>query len=85
MKKPENIVAWIKPGCPWCKGLVGWMREQGLECEIRDVIGKQEHYREMVGKTGQALAPCVEIDGHVLADTSAQEVEDWMRSRGFLK
>jgi len=84
MKKPKKIIAWIKPGCPWCRGLTGWMKKQGLECETRDVTGNEKHYREMAEKTGQTLAPCVEIDGIMLADTSAEEVEVWMRSKGYI-
>ena len=32
----------------------------------------------MIEKSGQMLSPCVEINGHMLADISGEEVEAWM-------
>ena len=32
----------------------------------------------MVEKSGQRLSPCVEIDGHMLADVSGDEVEAYL-------
>ena len=40
---------------------------------------------EMVQKSGQPLSPCVEINGHILADISGEEVEDWMLENGIIE
>jgi monothiol glutaredoxin len=37
----------------------------------------------MVEKSGQPLSPCVEIDGHMLADVSGDEVEAYMLKEGL--
>ena len=39
----------------------------------------------MVEKSGQPLSPYVEIDGHMLADVSGEEVENWMLSNGLVE
>jgi monothiol glutaredoxin len=38
----------------------------------------------MVQKSKQYSSPCVEINGHMLADVGGDEVETWMRQQGLL-
>jgi hypothetical protein len=38
------------------------------------VTGNRAYFEEMIRKSGQWLAPVVEIDGHLLVDTDADEV-----------
>jgi monothiol glutaredoxin len=33
--------------------------------------------------TGQSRAPSIELDGHVLADFGADELEQWLRKLGY--
>jgi len=56
-----------------------------IEYEEREVIKHKNWMEEMVKKTGQEAAPCVEINGHMLADTDAAAVEKYMRGKGLLK
>ena len=37
----------------------------------------------MIEKSGQMLSPCVEINGHLLADVSGEEVEAYMLANGL--
>jgi hypothetical protein len=46
--------------------------------EDRDVINNPSIYAEMVQKSGQSLSPCVEVNGHMLADVSGDEVEAYL-------
>ncbi len=39
----------------------------------------------MVAKSRQPLSPCVEINGHMLADVSGEEVEAWMIEQGLVE
>ena len=39
----------------------------------------------MIQKSGQELSPCVEINGHMLADVSGDEVEAWMLAQGLVR
>jgi len=82
--KPE-IVVWIKPYCPWCHGVLNMLKKHGLSYDARDVIAYQRYYDEMVQLTNQEKAPCVRIDGNLLADTSDDEVEAWLTGKGYLK
>jgi monothiol glutaredoxin len=77
MNSPK-ITAYLKPSCGCSEGVRAIMRKYSLAYEDRDVINNRLIYAEMVEKTGQRLTPCVEIDGHMLADVSGDEVEDYL-------
>ena len=65
-------------------GVRAIMKKYDLEYEDRDIINDAAEFAEMVEKSGQPLSPCVEIDGHMLADVSGEEVENWMLSNDLI-
>lgn len=67
----------IKPGCPWCSEAIAWLDRRGVSYEILDVIADPEARAEMHRLTGQTKAPSIEVDGRVLADFGAEELEAW--------
>jgi glutaredoxin len=77
MNKPK-IVAYLKPTCGWSNGVRAVLRKYDLLFEDRDIINDPDQRQEMVARTGQPLSPCVEINGHMLADVSGEEVETWL-------
>ena len=79
-----KIIAYLNPMCPWTPGVVQVLRAHDLAFETRDVIRDPDAYREMVTKSGQHSSPCVEVDGHMLADVGGDEVEAWLRRQGYL-
>jgi hypothetical protein len=65
MDTPQ-ITAYLKTYCGWSAG-------------VRAVLAKYNlKYWEMETKSGQPLSPCVEINGHMLADISGEEVEKYL-------
>ena len=78
------IVAYLNPFCPWTRGVVSFLEQRGFEYDYRDIIQNPGDLEEMVTKSGQHSSPCVEVDGHMLADVGGDELEAWMRERGFL-
>ncbi|HTV62885.1 MAG TPA: glutaredoxin [Verrucomicrobiae bacterium] len=79
MSKPK-IIAYLKPTCGWSQGVRAVLRKYDLPFEDRDIINDPLQRQEMIEKSGQMLSPCVEINGHMLADVSGEEVEAWMLS-----
>lgn len=69
-----TITVWTKVGCGWCDEVIDLLDERGLPYEQRVVTGNRALTLEMIQKSGQTLAPVVEIDGHLLIDTDADEV-----------
>jgi monothiol glutaredoxin len=83
MTKP-NIVAYLKPVCGWSNGVRAVMAKYDLAYEDKDIINNPLIYQEMVMKSGQQLSPCVEIDGEMLADVGAEEVEAFLVAKGLV-
>lgn len=85
MSGTPTIVAYLKPTCGWSQGVREVLGKYQLAYEDKDIINHPEHYAEMVQKSGQPLSPCVEIDGHMLADVSGEELETWMIEEGVVQ
>jgi monothiol glutaredoxin len=84
MNKPK-IIAYLKPTCGWSQGVRAVLRKYELPFEDRDIINDPMQRQEMIEKSGQMLSPCVEIDGHMLADISGEEVEAYMLAKDIVK
>ncbi|MDA0336278.1 MAG: glutaredoxin [bacterium] len=80
-----KIIAYLSPTCPWTRGVVHFLQSNKYEFDYRDVSRDADAFKEMVTKSGQYSSPCVEIDGHMLADVGGDEVEAWMRQQGHIR
>lgn len=80
-----TIVAYLKPSCGWSGGVRAVFSKYGLQYEDKDIINNPAHYQEMVMKSGQPLQPCVEVDGHMLADVNGDEVEAYLLQKGIVQ
>jgi glutaredoxin len=80
-----QITAYLKTFCGWSEGVRAVMRKYDLPFEEKDIIKNPAFRWEMETKSGQPLSPCVEINGHMLADISGAEVEDWMIENGVVQ
>ena len=77
MNKPK-VIAYLKPTCGWSQGVRAVLRKYDLPFEDRDIINDPVQRQEMNEKSGQPLSPCVEVNGHMLADVSGSEVEAYL-------
>lgn len=84
MSQPK-ITAYLKTYCGWSEGVRAIFRKYGLQWEEKDIIKNPAFRWEMEQRSGQPLSPCVEINGHMLADISGEEVETWMSAQGLLE
>jgi monothiol glutaredoxin len=84
MNKPK-VIAYLKPACGWSQGVRAVLRKYDLPFEDRDIIDDPAQRQEMMEKSGQPLSPCVEINGHMLADVSGSEVETYMLAQGLVQ
>ena len=83
--KPPTITAYLKTSCGWSQGVRSIMRKYNLAYEDRDIIINPSFREEMIAKTGQRLSPCVEVDGHILADVNGDEVEAYLLKAGLVQ
>jgi glutaredoxin len=79
-----KIIAYLKPQCGWSQGVRAIMRKYGLAFDDRDIINDPVQRQEMIEKSGQMLSPCVQINGHMLADVSGEEVEGYLLSNNLV-
>ena len=81
--KPKRVRLFIKPYCGWCHQAMGWLDDRGIPHETLDVIADAAAREEMFHLSGQALAPVINVDGHILADFDTDELEAWWEKMGF--
>jgi len=84
MNKPK-IIAYLKPTCGWSQGVRAIMRKYDLPYDDRDIINDPIQRQEMIEKSGQMLSPCVEVNGHMLADISGDEVEAYLLANSLVQ
>lgn len=84
MNKPK-VIAYLKPSCGWSQGVRAVLRKYDLPFEDRDIINDPAQRQEMIEKSGQMLSPCVEVNGHLLADISGEEVETYLLANGLVE
>jgi glutaredoxin 3 len=77
-----NIVVYTKPGCPWCKGVIGFLNEKGIAYEEKEVKSNKAFFNEMVQLSGQNKTPTLVIDGFILADSDKEQVEEYLKEKG---
>ncbi len=80
-----KVIAYLKPTCGWSQGVRAVLRKYDLAFEDRDIINDPAQRQEMVEKSGQMFSPCVEINGHMLADVSGAEVESYLLANGLVR
>ena len=84
MNKPK-VIAYLKPTCGWSQGVRAVLRKYDLSFEDRDIINDPAQREEMMERSGQPLSPCVEINGHMLADVSGSEVETYLLAQRLVE
>jgi len=80
-----KIIAYLKPTCGWSQGVRAVLNKYDLPFEDRDIIGDPAQRQEMTERSGQPLSPCVEVNGHMLADVSGAEVETYLLAQGLVQ
>jgi len=80
-----NIIIYTKTNCGWCAEVLDLLLEYDIPFEERNVSENREFMKEMVEKSNQTFAPTLDIDGEILADVGADEVEAYLREKGVIK
>ena len=80
-----KIIAYLKSKCERSEGVCSILEKYSLEYESWDISKINTQQSNVLGKKSQQIAPCVEIDGLMLADTSGHEVEKYLLSKNLVK
>lgn len=79
------ITAYLKTYCGWSQGVRAVLAKYDLPFEEKDILKNPAFRWEMEQRSGQHLSPCVTVDGHMLADVSGAEVENWLVENGYVQ
>lgn len=74
MPVPKQVKLFVKPYCGWCRQAIRWLQAHGISYEMLDVEADHDAMLEMIKKSGQTLAPVIEVDGAILADFDPDEL-----------
>ncbi len=72
---------YVKPACPWCQEVVGFLDEHGIPYRRLDVSQDSISRLEMEKKSGQTKAPTLDWHGKILADFGVDELVPFLRAR----
>lgn len=72
--KPEKVRLFIKSWCGWCTEAKEWLDERGIAYEELNVSSDAAARKEMFELTGQTKAPCIDVDGEILADFDTDQL-----------
>ena len=62
---------------------MSWLDRRGIAYEPLDVITDATAFSEMIRLSSQTLAPVIEVEGKILADFGAEELQRWWQQQGF--
>lgn len=72
-----NIIVYTKTGCPWAEEVISFLKKQGIPFEERDMLKNPIYKEEALRKSGQWKSPTLDIDGRILPDSDAAQVEKY--------
>ncbi len=70
-----DVKVYSTPGCPSCKALKGFLKENKIEFEDINVAADPDAANEMIEKSGQMSVPVIDIDGTVIAGFKKDKVK----------
>jgi glutaredoxin 3 len=82
MNMPK-IIVYTKTGCPWGIQVLDFLKEKGLPFEDRNMTDNDNYRIESIEKTGQWKCPTIDIDGHMLPDSDAKQLDEYLKSIGL--
>ncbi len=76
----ENIIVYTKTGCPWGIEVIDFLNSKNIPFIEKDMFGNPDFKDECISKSGQWKCPTLDINGHILADSDANQVEEYLKS-----
>lgn len=81
--KPKHVRLFTKSYCGWCDKAKDWLKARGIPFAELNVSSDSAARNEMFELTGQTRAPCIDVDGEILADFGTDELEAFWKELGL--
>jgi len=69
MTDTSKLLLYMKPTCPYCRRVQGYMKESGIKLAEVDITAQPEARDELVRVGGKAQVPCLLIDGEPMYES----------------
>ena len=79
-----NIIVYTKTDCHWAEEVKNFLTKHKIPFEEREMLANPAYREEAIKKSGQWKSPTLDIDGHILPDSDAAQVENYLRGKGIL-
>ncbi len=79
-----SIIVYTKTGCGWAEEVKEFLQENKIVFEERDMLKNPAYKEEVLQKSGQWMSPTLDIEGDILPDSDKDQVETYLREKGFL-
>lgn len=79
-----NIILYTKTGCPWGKEVIDFLQSHQIAFEERNMTENEEYKQEAIAKSGMCKCPTLDINGEILADSDAGQVEGFLKKKGLV-
>lgn len=73
----KDLVLYYSPHCPYCRKVMGFMNQNGINISLKDTVGYTENKQELLRIGGKTQVPCLVIDGKALYESD--DIIDWLR------
>lgn len=78
MADEQDLLLYVKPGCPYCLKVLRYLDENGIRIETRNVF-EGNNLQDLVAIGGKNQAPCLIIDGSPLYESD--DIIAYLKSR----
>ncbi len=84
LKEPKSIDLYTRAMCSWCADAKEWLDEYRWSYALHDTGQDSSAYKKAVQLSGQERVPVIEVDGFVLGDFDTNQLEDFLKTHGYL-
>ena len=70
MTQERELVLYYKPTCPFCRKVLDFMNEDGIELPMRDIVADEDARQALIDVGGKQQVPCLFIDGEPLYESN---------------
>ena len=76
--KLDNMVLYVKPGCPFCHRVLDFMTANDIQIDTVNSTDPQ-HRQELLDMNGTTQSPCLVIDGKPMLESA--DIIAYLQSR----
>lgn len=81
MSANHELELFMKPTCPYCIKVLGFMEENGVAVPLRNIEANEDAAKTLVAVGGKRQVPCLFIDGQPLYESD--DIIEWLRANAL--